>query len=75
MKLSNNTLAILSNFSKINDNIYVRAGNVLRTISASGHISASGRVEETFKEEFAIYELSQFLRGFRLYENPELEIF
>jgi len=75
MKLSNNTLAILSNFSKINDNIYIRTGNVIRTISNSENISAYATVEETFEDEFAIYELSQFLRGLRLYENPEIEIF
>ena len=75
MKLSNNTLAILSNFSKINDNIYIRSGNVIRTVSAAEDISAYATVEEVFDQEFAIYELSQFLRGLRLYENPEIKIF
>lgn len=74
MKLSNNTLAILSNFSKINDSIYIRPGNVIRTISVAEDVFASARVEETFDSEFAIYDLTQFLRGFRLYENPDLEI-
>lgn len=73
MKLSNNTLAILSNFSSINSNIYVRVGNVLRTVSIAGDISASATVEETFENEFAIYELPQFLKGLKLYANPELE--
>lgn len=75
MKLSNNTIAILSNFSKINDNIYIRKGNILRTISSAGDVSAAAEIEETFDNEFAIYELTQFLRGIRLYDNPELEIF
>lgn len=75
MKLSNNTIAILNNFSKINDNIYIRKGNILRTISEAGDVSASAEIEETFENQFAIYELTQFLRGFRLYDNPELEIF
>ena len=73
MKLSNNTLAILSNFSNINSNIYVRVGNILRTVSIAGDISASATVEETFEHEFAIYELPQFLKGLKLYANPELE--
>lgn len=73
MKLSNNTLAILSNFSNINSNIYVRKGNVLRTVSIAGDISASAVVEESFENEFAIYELPQFLKGLKLYANPELE--
>jgi hypothetical protein len=75
MKLSNNTLAILNNFSKINDNIYIRTGNVIRTVSIAEDISAYATVEETFETEFAIYELTKFLRGLRLYENPELEFF
>ena len=66
MKLSNNTLAILSNFSNINSNIYVRVGNILRTVSIAGDISASATVEETFEHEFAIYELPQFLKGLKL---------
>ena len=73
MKLSNNTLAILTNFASINSNIYVRKGNILRTIANAGEISASARIEETFETEFAIYDLPQFLKGLKLYENPELE--
>jgi hypothetical protein len=73
MKLSNNTLAILSNFSSINSNIYVRLGNVLRTISIAGDISAYATIDETFENEFAIYDLPQFLKGLKLYEHPELE--
>lgn len=73
MRLSNNTLAILNNFSSINSNILVRPGNVLRTISESGEISAKAVVSEEFETEFAIYDLPQFLKGLRLYDNPELE--
>jgi hypothetical protein len=73
MKLSNNTLAILSNFSTINSNIYVRTGNILRTISNSNDLSAKATISETFDTEFAIYDLPQFLKGLKLYENPELE--
>jgi hypothetical protein len=73
MRLSNNTLAILNNFSSINSNILVRPGNVLRTISESGEISAKAVVSEDFETEFAIYDLPQFLKGLRLYDNPELE--
>ncbi len=73
MRLSNNTLAILNNFSSINSNILVRPGNVIRTISESGEISAKAVVSEEFETEFAIYDLPQFLKGLRLYDNPELE--
>lgn len=73
MRISNNTLAILNNFASINSNILVRPGNVLRTISESGEISAKAVISENFETEFAIYDLSQFLKGLRLYDNPELE--
>lgn len=73
MKLSNNTLAILNNFSSINSNILFRPGNVLRTISVSGEISAKATITEEFEQEFAIYDLPQFLKGLRLYDKPELE--
>lgn len=74
MKLSNNTLAILTNFSTINSNILFRPGNVLRTISVAGDVSAYATVSEEFPSEFAIYDLPQFLKGIKLYDNPELEI-
>lgn len=73
MKLSENTITILKNFSTINPSIYIRNGNVLRTIAMSGNIAASAKVSENFKNEFAIYDLNQFLNGIKLYDNPELE--
>lgn len=73
MRISNNTLAILNNFATINSNILVRPGNILRTISESGEISAKAVISEDFDTEFAIYDLSQFLKGLRLYDKPELE--
>lgn len=74
MKLSHNTLSILTNFSTINSNILFRPGNVLRTMSLAGDVSASAKIAENFENEFAIYDLPQFLKGIKLYDNPELEI-
>lgn len=73
MRLSNNTLAILSNFSTVNSNILVRPGNTLRTISVSRDIVASARISENFDNQFAIYDLPEFLKGVKLYDSPELE--
>lgn len=74
MKLSSNTLAILTNFSTINSSILIRPGNVLRTISIAEDVSASATIEENFEHEFAIYDLPQFLKGIKLYNQPEIEI-
>lgn len=73
MKLSPNTITILKNFSSINPSIYIRKGNILRTIAMSGNIAASAKIDDEFETDFAIYDLNQFLNGLKLYENPELD--
>lgn len=73
MKLSENTIKILTNFAAINENIHFRKGNVIRTIAESGHILAAATVNETFDTEFAIYNLNEFMNGLRLFKNPEIE--
>ena len=73
MKLNENTITILKNFSSINPSIYIRKGNKIRTIAMSGNIAAVAEVEDTFDTEFAIYDLNQFLNGLKLYDNPVLD--
>lgn len=73
MKLNENTITILKNFSSINPSIYIRKGNKLRTIAVSGSIAAVAEVEDTFDTDFAIYDLNQFLNGLKLYDNPILD--
>jgi len=73
MTISNETLAILNNFSGINQSILVRPGSQLSTISASKNIMASADVSETFDDEFAIYDLSKFLGVLKLYEEREFD--
>ena len=73
MKISENTINILKNFSAINGNILVRPGNVLSTLHQSKTIQASATVEETFPLQFAIYELPKLLGVFSLFDDPEIE--
>lgn len=73
MKLSDNTITILKNFAAINENIYFRKGNVIRTVAESGNILACAKVVETFDTEFAIYNLNEFMNGLRLFKTPEIE--
>lgn len=73
MKLTQNTISILKNFSSINPSIYIREGNKIRTIAMSGNIAASATVEEEFTTPFAIYDLNQFLNGIKLYDSPVLD--
>tara|TARA_B100000287_G_scaffold221626_1_gene209068 strand:+ start:842 stop:1513 length:672 start_codon:yes stop_codon:yes gene_type:complete len=70
--LSKQTLAILKNYATINTSIVVKAGNVLKTISNAENILATAKVEETFPIDFAIYDLTQFIAGLALFEDPVL---
>jgi len=61
MKLSKNTLDILRNFAILNGNIFIPAGNVIKTMSVIGNALASVTVEETFDKDVSIYDLSELL--------------
>ena len=61
MEISDKTLDILSNYSKINANIYVQAGNTLSTISHSHDIYSAYEAEEEFEKTFGVYDLREFL--------------
>ena len=73
MNLSNDTIAILKNFANINQNILVKPGEKLNTISTMKNILATASVKETFEQEFAIYDLPEFLRTLDLFETPTLK--
>ena len=73
MKLSDNTLSLLKNFSTINQSILFKAGNKLRTISVMKNILAEATIGEEFPKEFGIYDLNQFLNGMGLHQSPELD--
>ena len=64
MKFTNNTIALLKNFSAINTNLQFTAGNVIKTISPQKNILARAEVEEDFPQDFAIYDLNKFLELF-----------
>jgi hypothetical protein len=74
MKISTNTITILNNFSKINNNLCFRRGNVLRTLANSEHIAAKAKIDETFETEFGIYNLPKFLKALNLYSNPDIQV-
>ena len=62
---------MLKNFSDINMSIEVKAGNTLRTVSVQKNILAQTDIEETFPQDFAIYDLSRFLSAASLFDNPD----
>ena len=73
MKLSDKTLSVLKNFSTINQSILFKQGTKLRTISVMKNILAEANISEEIPKDFGIYDLSQFLNGLSLHQNPELD--
>ena len=73
MKLSEQTVSILKNFSTINQNLVIKEGSEIATMSAMKNIVAKATVEESFPVEFAIYDLNEFLASLSLFENPDLD--
>ena len=71
--LTTNTLNILKNFSSIQKNLLVRAGNTVSTISEAKNILAFATIDEKFDKDFGIYDLNEFLGAYSLLENPTLE--
>ena len=73
MKLSNATINVLKNFSTINQNLVIKEGSDISTMSAMKNIIAKATVEEKFEKEFAIYDLNEFLSALSLFTNPNLD--
>lgn len=74
MKLSSDTVALLKNFSSINQSILIRQGNVLKTMSVMKNILVESEIPEEFSRDVAIYDLNQFLNCLSLVENAEVEL-
>lgn len=72
MKLSENTLNVLKNFSSINSGLVLQKGNVQKTISPEKTILAEVELEDAIPEQFGIYDLNTFLGNVTTLNNPEL---
>ena len=72
MKLSEATTNVLKNFSDINQNILVKQGNKLNTMSTMKNIIGEAKIEESFEREFGIYDLNEFLGVMSLGKDPDL---
>lgn len=74
MKIDNNTLALLKNFSSINPSLLIKPGSVLATINTSKSVFVKATVEVEFPRKFAIYDLNKFINVLSLFDDPELNI-
>jgi len=73
MNFSNETVSVLKNFATINQNLVIKPGSSISTMSAMKNIVASAEVKEVFPTEFAIYDLNEFLAALSLFEKPSLD--
>lgn len=74
MKISDQTLEVLKNFSEINTNILVKPGSELSTISTMKNILAKATISEAFDKQFAIYDLSELLGIVSAFDKPDLDM-
>lgn len=74
MKLSNETLTVLKNFSGINQGIQFKKGTKLTTVSAGKTVLAQANLKDEFPQDFCVYDLNQFLSVNSLFKDKaELE--
>lgn len=72
MELTDNTLSVLKNFSGINQNLLIKEGNQIKTISEAKNILAAATVTESFPQSFGIYDLNEFIGVIGLVNDPSL---
>ena len=73
MKLTAETVAILKNYASINQNIQLKQGKTLSTISTQKNILSSAEISEDIPQTFAFYDLNRLLAAMSAYDKmPEL---
>lgn len=73
MKLSEDTINVLKNFSGINQSLQIKSGNTLKTISPLKTVFVEATVTENFPREFAVYDLNKLLAKVSLYKDADLD--
>lgn len=73
MNLSSRTIDVLKNFCNINTQILFKPGNVVCVVDKENTLSGRAVIPEEFPQEFAIYDVPQFLNSIGLFNNPNLE--
>lgn len=65
---------VLRNFSIINPSLVFKQGNVIRTISKQENILARATVDDSFDNNFTIYDLNRFLSVLSSMDNPDIGV-
>jgi len=74
MELSENTLKVLKNYSNINNNVMIRKGNIIKTISEARNILSRATVNENFERDFGVYDLNEFIGVLGLVDTPRVKL-
>lgn len=75
MKLTERTVAILKNFSTINNGLVIKKGNKQQTVSLTRDILAEAVLDQKFPRDVPIYDLNGFLSLLSTFdETGEAEI-
>jgi hypothetical protein len=69
MKLSNDTLSVLKNFGSINQGLFFKKGNTLKTVSSHKNILAQVDIKEDIPTDFGVYDLNNFLSVVSLHKD------
>lgn len=74
MKLCENTINVLKNFSTINQGLSIKPGQTLRTISKQQNVLAKATVTENFSDEIVIFDLNRFLGVVTSLDSPDINM-
>ena len=74
MKFSENTRAILKNFSQINPSIQFKQGTLLKTITDNKSLYAEATLAEEIPRDFAIYNLPQLISVMSMFNDPNIDV-
>ena len=72
MELKDSTLSVLKNYASINPNIVIQEGNTIKTMTEARNVLSSATLDESFPQEFGIYDLNEFLGVIYLVGEPRL---
>lgn len=73
MKLSENTITVLKNFSGINTGLVLKPGKKQSSIAISKHVMAEVEITEEIPVEFGIFDLPAFISNLNYFKDGELE--
>lgn len=73
MKISQTTITILKNFATLSQHLVVLPGNEIMIVTPKKTQFAIAVIEDNFPVEFALHDLSGFLKIVALFDDPDFE--